>query len=68
MLHDVPRKIFPHGQNQRPEGKNFELPAKRDETNNMINFILVHLYIVYGFIYHVDVACRYEMTTADYLL
>jgi hypothetical protein len=35
----------------------------------MITFILVHLYIiVYGFIYHVDVAYRYEMTAADYLL
>ena len=27
MFRGVPRKVFPHGQNQCPEGENFKLPA-----------------------------------------
>ena len=28
MVHDIPREILPHGQNQCPEGENFQLPAE----------------------------------------
>jgi hypothetical protein len=34
----------------------------------MVTFILAYVYIVYGFIYNVDVTFRYEMMVADYYI